>query len=96
MRSGRAPAVAGRPSAVTWCHIAGLRDRQLVVHVSAQRPRSPWVIIVREVDSAIVPRVSVSVEAASRLNRDEGRLGDVARTLEKVVAGRVRAVLSAI
>lgn len=72
MRSGRTPAVAGLSGTVTGRDIAGLGDavgRQLVFGV-AERTSWPRAVIVREVYTAVVPGVTVSVEAASRLDRD--------------------------
>lgn len=50
---------------------------------------SPRVLVVSQVDTTVVPRVSFGVEAACRLDRDERRLGDVGRALEEAARGRV-------
>lgn len=43
--------------------------------VRAEVAGRPWrTVIVRQVDSAVVPRVAVSIEASSRLDGDERRL----------------------
>ena len=71
MRSRRAPAVARRAGAVARCDVARLRDGQLVVHVSTECSRSPRVVVIGEVDTTVVPGVSIGVEAASGFNGDE-------------------------
>lgn len=64
MRCGRAPAVAGRAGAVARRDVAGLRNRQLVVDVGAVGSWRPRVVVVWKVHAAVVPGVSISVEAA--------------------------------
>src|SRR3569833_63466 len=108
MRRGRAAAVCGRPRVVARRDIAGLGDCQLVVDgaaaaaaaaataADAEGTRGPWAIVVGQVHSAVVPGVTIRVEATGRFDRDERRLGLVARSLEERVVGRVRAIFSAI
>lgn len=53
--------------------VAAVGDGQLIVCDGTKHSGPPNVaVVVSEVDTAVVPRVAISIEAASRLNGDEG------------------------
>jgi hypothetical protein len=100
MRSGRPATIARRTRAMSWGDItAAVRvavGGQFVVEAVANvavRPRV--VVLIWKIDAAIVPGVSVSIEAARRLDRDQRRLGDIVGSLKKGVHG-MGTVLSAV
>lgn len=87
---------------VTWGDVARLWDGQFVVRavaaaaVTGEDAARPGGIVVGQVDAAVVPRVPVGVEAPGRLDRDERRLGHVARALKERVVDGVGAVLASV
>ncbi len=58
----------------------------------------PWSgIIVRQVDTTIIPWVAVSIEASGGFDGYQGRLGDVARSVfEERCSRGLRAVLASV
>jgi len=58
----------------------------------------PWrVVIVRQVDTTIVPWVAIRIEASRGFDGDQGRFRYVARTvLEEGAGRRLRAVLATV
>jgi len=79
--------VDGSPHAVFGGCIAGmLKLRVFVIGAAATAVAKvagrPWSgIVIRQVDATVVPWVTVSVEASGRLDRDQRRLGHVARAI---------------
>jgi len=83
---------------ITW--MLDLRKFVVVANATAIRTevtRGPWSsVIVRQVDTTVVPWIAVSIEAPCRLNGDERGFGDVVGTVFEERARRLRAVLAAI
>lgn len=66
--------------------------------VAAKVAVGPWgSVIVRQIDTTVVPWVAISVKASGRLDGDERSFRDVARAvLEERATGRVRAILATV
>src|SRR4051812_14172684 len=98
MRSGWPTAISGGPGIVSWGSVtrSGAVIMHLVVNTIAKGAYRPRRIILWKVDPTIVPGVSISVKASGRFYRDERRLGDVGRALEKGCVDGLGAVLSAV
>lgn len=62
----------------------------------AERLIGPWgSVVVRQIDTTVIPWVAVGVEASGGFDRDQRRLGYVAgAVLEEGAAGRMRAILA--
>ena len=67
MGGRRAAAIAGCAGAVSGGNVAAERNGELAVD-GAEETNAPRVLLVGEVDAAVVPGVAIGIEAASRLD----------------------------
>ena len=98
MRSRRSTAVSGHSRGVSRGDVAAVRDTggyQLAFKAVEVAACPRFVVVIWKVDAAVVPGVAIGIETASRLDRDQRRLGNVGRSFKERVH-RVRTVLSAI
>ena len=74
MRSRRAATISGHPRGVPRSDVAAMRDAvgyQFAVEAVEVAARPRLVVFIWKVDTAVIPGIAVSIEATSRLDRNQ-------------------------